>query len=117
MLIKIINYFLLNILLFPVISKYNCVGIEGKEVTWWVILIFPKNIPDEYAYIHSNTLRSSFTTRPEQADTYTSPFYKTLMQINDLTMQYIIWNDQLPNGTTTTAKAHAKGILAFDNDI
>lgn len=36
------------------------------------------------------------------------------MQINDLSMQYIIWNDQLPNGTTTSSKAHAKGLLAFD---
>jgi hypothetical protein len=31
-----------------------------------------------------------------------------------MSLQYIAWNDQLPNGTTSSVKAHSKAILAFD---
>lgn len=39
---------------------------------------------------------------------------KTLSQINTLEMNSLAWNDQKPNGTMSSVKAHSKGVLAFD---
>lgn len=50
------------------------------------------------------------------ADSPDSAFFRTLDQINKLKLQYMAWNDQLPNGTTSSAKAHSKGVLALNQN-
>ena len=28
---------------------------------------------------------------------------------------YVMWNDETPDGKTTSSQAHAKGVMGFDN--
>jgi hypothetical protein len=51
---------------------------------------------------------------PEEPDSATTPLNKTLNQIANLSMYSIAWNDQAPNGSESTTKAHSKSVGAYD---
>lgn len=81
---------------------------------WWLKLIFPSNVPRGYAYFDSTYAAPSFVINQNYPDSEFSPMTKTLSQINTLEMNSLAWNDQKPNGTMSSVKAHSKGVLAFD---
>ena len=58
---------------------------------------------------------SKFVFYKGMVDSPESSLGRTLNQINALSMSTIAWNDQKPNGTTSSAFAHSKGLIAEDS--
>jgi hypothetical protein len=78
------------------------------------MLIVPNSLSTGYLYYDNTYINSSFSRNLNEPDTVATSSYKTFVQINDLKMEFIAWNDQLPNGTSSTTKAHSKTVGAFD---
>lgn len=97
-------------------SAQTCLNPSGKPVTWWVQMIFPGSVPGGYAYFDSTFTAPSFVIESQAPDSAASPMTLTLSQINTMSLQTAAWNDENPNGTTSSSKAHSKGVLAY-NDV
>jgi hypothetical protein len=41
-------------------SSQSCLGIDGKQVTWWVQLIFPGTFSNGFGYMDNRSTSSSF---------------------------------------------------------
>lgn len=70
-------------------------------------------MPGGFAYFDSSYAAPSFVIHQNRADSESTPMTRTLSQINVLQMNSMAWNDQKPNGTISSVKAHSKGVLAF----
>jgi hypothetical protein len=79
------------------------------------MLIVPNSLSKGYLYYDNTYKNASFSRNLNEPDTVASSSYQTFAQINDLAMEYIAWNDQLPNGSSSTTKAHSKTVAAFDS--
>lgn len=91
-----------------------CLDNNGNPVNWWVKLLFPGSVPGGYAYLDSTFAAPSFVIYQPEPDSPGSAMYNTLNQINTMGLQTSAWNDEMPNGTTSSTKAHSKGVLAYN---
>ena len=110
---SLIGVFLLSVLLVTVQSQ-NCLNPSGKPVNWWVQLLFPPSVNSGFAYYDSTYTAPSFVVHPENPDSVNTPMTRTLSQINTMGLQTVAWNDENPNGTTSSTKAHSKGVFAYN---
>ena len=95
----------------------QCYNANGVAVQWWVILKVPPKIGSyAYAYFDSNQQTNSFIIYDGPVDSGQTALTRTLESINLNNLSRIAWNDQIPNGTTSSTSAHSKGTLAFDVD-
>ncbi len=76
--------------------------------------MFPDTVGTGYAYFDSRSAAPTLAVYTEEPDADGTPLSRTLEQIASLSMYSIAWNDQLPNGSTSSVKAHAKAIGAYD---
>ncbi len=108
------NLALLLLGLIVLANSQPCLDINGNPVNWWVKLIYPGSVPGGFAYLDSSFAAPSFVNYQQEADSPGSPMYNTLNQINTMGLQTSAWNDEMPNGTTSSTKAHSKGVLAYN---
>lgn len=96
-------------------KNQSCLSPSGSSVSWWVSLIFPNTLPSGYAYFDSTFTNSTFSIYKQNPDTLQAALGQTLQQINSLGLQTLGWNDEMPNGSTSSSKAHSKGVLAYNS--
>lgn len=66
----------------------------------------------EYIYFDSSFTSSNFQTYTDQPGASNTALGRTMVQINDLNLQSIAWNDEKPNGSTSSSSAHSKTVIA-----
>jgi hypothetical protein len=111
------NYIILALILTSTLSQCRgCVGLGGREVAWWIQLIYPKKMGSGFGYFDSTFAAPSFVLSSDPADSEAAPLNLTLTQINTHGLQTIAWSDEMPNGTTSSTKAHSKAVLAFNTN-
>lgn len=95
--------------------QQHCLNHNGDAVDWLVLLHTPKTVSSGYLYFDSLTQTSQFKKFSERPDSLDHPINRTLGQLNGQPhIKYIAWNDQNPNGSTTSVRAHSKNVLMFD---
>lgn len=92
----------------------QCRNKNNWRVDWWVMIQFPGSVSTGYAYFDSRFAAPTMAVYTEEPDSATSPLNKTLNQIANLSMYTIAWNDQAPDGSESTTKAHSKSVGAYD---
>lgn len=97
-------------------TSQQCLDPNGNPVAWWVMLLFPGSVPGGFGYLDSTSTTPQFQIHSEAPDSPGTPLYNTFTQINDMNLQSIAWNDEHPDGKTSSSKAHSKGVLAY-NDV
>ena len=91
----------------------QCLNPNGTVVNWWLQLVFPGSVPGGFAYIDSTYAAPSFVIHSEAADSAGTPMTRTLSQINSLKLESVAWNDEKPDGNTSSTKAHSKGVIGY----
>jgi len=80
-----------------------------------VLLLAPATVSNGYLYFDSLNTQSRFRKFSQNPDSHGHPINQTLSQINTLAnLEWVAWNDQNPNGSTTSVKAHSKTVLVLD---
>lgn len=110
---QFLTLFILFSLLFLSLGQ-QCRNRNNWRVDWWIILQFPDSVSTGYAYFDSRSAAPTLMTFAEEPDADGAPLSRTLDQIANLSMYTIAWNDQLPNGSSSTVRAHSKSIGAYD---
>jgi hypothetical protein len=97
----------------------TCLTSEGAEVDWWVVLKVPFKINKTgFGYYDSSMSTGKVRIYANPADEPFTALWRTLTQINTLGLQVLAWNDENPNGTTSSSLAHSKtvvGVSLTDN--
>lgn len=104
---------LIGILLLCLANCQQCLNPNGTVVSWWVQLLFPTSVQGGFAYIDNTYAAPSFVIHQEEGDSSKTAMTRTLSQINTLKMSSMAWNDENPNGTTSSTKAHSKGVIGY----
>lgn len=94
-------------------NSQHCLNHQGKNVAWWVMLIYPNSVSTGYAYFDSTMTTAKLVSYLEEPDTQGTPLWLTLNQINTLKMESIAWNDETPGGATSSSKAHSKSVYTY----
>lgn len=122
--LSIIVCFLNNNPVFAAKQSMGCLDMEGKSVDWFVVYKIPKlrKVPAVYEqglglyYLDSNN--PSWTTSAEHSiGKPGQAVYYTMQQIynrNDSDFMYLMYNDEIPGGSTTEYYGHTKGVVSFD---
>lgn len=98
-------------------GNLQCIDNDGKMVDWWFVL--KSNDGTKYSYFDGSSTESKLTPSTTQSldAGNNSCVERTLNQIynNKKSVNYIGYNDENPNGTTSFTLGHSKGALAFDD--
>ena len=102
-------------------SKYSCLNPQGKEVDWYIVLLFPRKSSkaNEIFYSYYDNLSTDF--KYLRYDKSTFPPLQIVKEAISLTnndkANYFFWNDDLSHGnhkeSAPTSKAHSKGGLLY----
>ena len=108
---------LVLLLLLCVKSNLQCINDNGKIVDWW--FVYKSNDGTKYSYFDASSTETKLTPSTTQSldAGNNSCVERTLNQIfnNKKTINYVGYNDENPNGTTSYTSGHSKGVLAFDD--
>jgi deoxyribonuclease-2 len=118
--------FLFSLLIFHCACDINCLDNNGKAVDWWVAYKLPKLSGNSnhfisdgkgYAYMDENSHRLEIFQKVISDES--SFIGRTLDQVykNSKDVGRLMWNDETPFGKTTTSRAHAKGVLLFNDKV
>jgi hypothetical protein len=105
-------YLIVFLLLCSLGSSQKCYNHAGKEVDWFVILITPGSVSESYLYFDSQT-KDNFTHYQGEPDSVNHPIYNTFTKLSASGYDIIAWNDQLPNGSASSSKAHSKTVVGY----
>jgi hypothetical protein len=111
MLTKII---LVLLLLYGLCVSQSCLNHQGQSVSWLLVINAPKSISSGYLYFDSTFTSDKFVLYKQGSDSAGNPIYNTLSSFNNRNVKWLAWNDQPPNGSSTSSKAHSKSVIAFD---
>jgi deoxyribonuclease-2 len=75
----------------------------------------PGAVSKGYLYFDSTFTTDKFVYYAEKSDSIGNPLYNTLSSLNHKNVKLMAWNDQAPNGSASSTKAHAKSIIGFDS--
>jgi hypothetical protein len=104
---------ILIVVLLATANADQCLNPNGTVVNWWLQMVFPGAVPGGFAYIDSTYAAPSFVIHSEAADSANTPMTRTLSQINTLKLESVAWNDEKPDGNTSSTKAHSKGVIGY----
>lgn len=90
----------------------KCLNHAGKEVNWFVILKTPGAANPSYHYYDSDT-KDNFAYYASSPDQPNHPVYNTFNSLSNSEHAIIAWNDQHPNGSTSSTKAHSKTVVGY----
>lgn len=103
--------------LLTIATAQKCISHQGKEVDWYLQLHLPASLSNTYLYFDSTTTDIHFQHIASSPDSENHPLFNTLTQINTLAnAEYLAWNDEHPDGSTTSVRAHSKQVLLFDKE-
>lgn len=108
------QYKLVFLLVLISVNADQCLNPSGTMVNWWVQMLFPGSVPGGFGYIDSTYTAPSFVVHQEDPDSTGTPMTRTLSQINTLKLQSVAWNDEKPDGNTSSTKAHSKGVIGYN---
>ena len=113
------SIFIFTLLLHTVVyCDLGCLNHEGVMIEWWVVLKVPASINKTgYGYIDSRSADSKFTIYANPCDSEFTPLWRTLQQINGQPTQVLAWNDEWPNGNTSSTSAHSKAVIAVSKSF
>lgn len=77
-----------------------------------MILIPPASLSESYLYFDSNT-KDNFTHYQGEPDAPSHPIYNSFKSLSASGYDIIAWNDQLPNGSASSSKAHSKTVIGY----
>ena len=116
----------LAIFLPKLLGKLSCLDQNSKEVSWFVVINFPKKVIDTqnpegkkyFAYFDSNRVQNYFELFNFDIDNVNSPVYKTINNINnEENAQTLAFNDDKPHSRKSASnRAHAKAIMSIKDD-
>ncbi|KAL5262892.1 hypothetical protein ACHWQZ_G008331 [Mnemiopsis leidyi] len=105
--------FLLCISLFGGISG-QCLSEEGEPRTWFLML----KMPNRYSYLYADDINPDLkkgtkllTEGDNPVGRILDPIYSGRAGVN-----YILYNDQVPDGPTTNTRGHTKGAVIWRDD-
>lgn len=75
---KILAYILFTSCIIQICYTQSCISKNGEPVSWWIQLIYPKTVQDQYAYFDSNFMTNKFQSQSEPADSINTAFHRTL---------------------------------------
>lgn len=108
---------LLLITIFTQILSQKCIDNNGNNVSWWLMINTPKKTPSiQYLYFDSSFTTPNFSLYTDDPSSTNTALARTLTQINTLSLQTIAWNDDKPNGATSSTSAHSKMVIAQNSD-
>ncbi len=87
------------------ITSFSCIDHKSLPVDSWSIFKHPTEF-GYHLFVNDSIIEFS-----DSIVSFTSPLIRTL---NTTHSNYILYNDQPPNGWTTAIKAHSKGIIVFN---
>ena len=90
----------------------KCLNHAGKEVNWFVILKTPGATNPSYHYYDSDT-KDNFAYYASSPDQPNHPVYNTFNSLSNSEHAIIAWNDQHPNGSRSSTKAHSKTVVGY----
>lgn len=108
-------------------ATLQCLGDDGSPVDWWVAIKYPNPQGRLYAYTDSNNSTNDLKLSMGRFETgYASGLNYTLTQIYGQpanSLSFVLFNDDPPKPDAkrsveeaeATQKAHAKGVVAVDN--
>ncbi len=102
----------LTFLFFSKVLSLSCIGLEGEEVDSWTIIKAPSTV-DEHLYA---TEQLPFT-QPSVSlnDTARSALSKTMKQLWNPDVSYVIYNDESPlSPSYNFSVGHTKGLFALE---
>lgn len=103
---RLVSSLILGLVLLSGLSlAHKCITDQGKTVDWFVSL----RVPNSRVYLVYEPGMSGFRTSDE------SLLKKTTDQLSFTQGRVLLWNDQTVNKTASSSKAHAKGVLHFDD--
>lgn len=98
-------------------ANLQCINNEGKPVEWWFAI--KSNHGTKYSYYDGSSKGTKLTPQTKQTLSAgnNSCVERTLNQVynNKDSINYVGYNDENPNGTTSFTLGHSKGVLAFDD--
>ena len=107
------SFFLILLSIMSVFRCEVCLDNKGNAVSWWVMINTPKAILQaEYIYFDSSFTSSNFQMYTDQPGASNTALGRTMSQINSLNLQSIAWNDEKPDGSTSSSAAHSKTVIA-----
>ncbi len=65
-------------------------------------------------YLYFDGDSTNFTVFEASPDVEGQPLFNTLNSISNADYEIIAWNDQLPNGSTSSSRAHSKTLVAYN---
>lgn len=108
-----IHILIILIFLSSLSCSQKCLNNDGNVVSWWVMLNTPNSIPTvRYLYFDSTYASANFSLWGIDPSDPVSALGRTLSQINSQNLSVLAWNDQKPNGSTSSVSAHSKSITA-----
>jgi len=106
---------ILVLLLFGICLSQTCRNHQGQSVSWLLVINAPKSVSPGYLYFDSTFTSDKFMFYKQASDSAGNPIYNTLSSFNAQNVKWLAWNDQPPNGgSSSSTKAHSKSIVAYD---
>lgn len=105
---------IVGVLIVLAVSSQYCFSREGEPMEWWVVLKVPPKIGNSgYAYYNSNMKTGKMMFYDENVDVNVSALTMTINAFNGNDFEVIAWNDEKPNGSTSSTSAHSKGFIGY----
>jgi len=92
-----------------------CINHKGQSVSWLLVINTPGSVSKGYLYFDSTFTTDKFLYYADKSDSAGNPLYNTLSTFNNKNIKLLAWNDQAPNGSASSTKAHSKSVIAFDS--
>jgi len=90
-------------------STLSCKSDSGASVDFAYAFKYPQGFA--YAYMDSS---HELSKSADTLNTDSSSISRTLMQLDNAAVSFVIWNDQpAPSGSSASPTAHSKGVLIF----
>ena len=117
-----LSVLLVSVLASIAFADLSCLDRDGNSVAWFTFIEYPGNVTNgdaRYAYLDDNLGSQFKVIEGANPDDEKEPFAATIETINnlpDLQKNLLVFSNVLPNGTILSGGAHAKAIVAYDNE-
>lgn len=105
---------IVGLLLLFVANAQYCISQDGEPIEWWIVLKVPPKIGNSgFAYYDSNTKTGKMMFYDENVDINATALTMTIGAFNGNNYEVVAWNDEKPNGSTSSTAAHSKGFIGY----
>ncbi|KAK9842121.1 hypothetical protein WJX84_004894 [Apatococcus fuscideae] len=101
-------------------ASLTCRNEAAQSIDFWTSVKFPRPTGTRYTYTDNTLEQTEWMLGDDLAATSGNPLSATLAPLYaDASFGYIMYNDEIPTssgGSTSSTKAHAKGVIGFGPD-